>query len=557
MVDAAPEFFGWLQANVTDDMILTREEVKEYEELKKAGKLLPESELEQRLKEIETENPGLSECKEQDLKVSKKKLKRLRKIKKRQEKMMAELDVAEKAQESKLAKSKLYLSDIEKETELLVEKTNQVAKELQDVEEENRQLYQDLQASVKTPNTFTHQMPFHEHHNFMEQFIKQLEEYCAHNQIYATASVVKENHDAKLGELQVAKDGLVKARYQEIMHEMKVAAQEAVSTAINSGSVQLPADMNQLMSMMNKYSAVNDEKANHLTTLKDGLLKRISEMVLCQIEVLSTKNIKFKHERATDRLENINQLKPFVDKMIQISEIIWFVLNLDCNRLNKDFSCDDFGAKYAMHMRIKVMKRLLQGDSVPLYLKTVQDQVIKTITDAIGMEGGNLDVKEVIQAYSQFETDLSAAVACVSEGVASIAVSKHLQELKVIEKVLEKFVYGGTTSKPQLSDPRFTKKIMKICAEKKDIQQKYTEMKTICKENEDCLVSSWNKSLILKSYSITSLYFQAQDKYYRYSQVLWIWFLTEPVKVLQAIKEVTKEALKGSPIHLSGIRRQN
>lgn len=308
--------------------------------------------------------------------------------------------------------------------------------------------------------------------------------------------------------------------------------------------------------MMMEYGSANEQNENQLLNLKKRLNERISEMVLAQIELLSTKNMKFKHARALNRIENINQLKPFVNQTIQISEIIWFAINLDWQRLNKDFSCDDFGMMQAMYMRNQVMKRLLKGESMPRYLKTAQDQVLQTITEAVGMMSGDgVDVKDVIHAFLEFEKDLSAAVASVSQGVASHAIKKSLFELKSTEKVFEKFVYGGTTSKPQLGDQRFTKKIFKICAKNKDFQRQYTEMKSECKRIGDNFVS-FLSLIYLFNLMLFKFTFQAKNKYFRYSQALWIWFLTEPMKVLEAIKEA-HNASDQSIVHLSGIRRQN
>ncbi|XP_063699199.1 augmin complex subunit dgt3 [Culicoides brevitarsis] len=536
MLATAPEFFQWIQENVSEENILSPAEIKEYEDLKKAGKLLSDKNLTEKLQEISNENPGIDDCCEEDLEIATKRVSELRKIVEKQKSAVEELSFTEKQQETKLEKVKLRLSDAEKETKASIESAGKVALELQAVEEENRKLYQDLQNSVNTPKIFTHQMPFYEHYNFIEEFIKELESYCEQNQILTAVSVVEENYDSKLGELQIAKDGFVNARYQEILLEMQIAAMEAVSQKVKSGAVQLPSDMNQLMSMMSEFSAVNEQKENQVSSLKQRILERINDLVLSQIELLSTKNIKFKHSRATSRIENINQLKPFVTKTIQMSEIIWFAINLDWERLNKDFSGDDFGACHSTHMRIQIMKRLVKGDVMPKNLQIAQDQTMKLISEVIGLNGVKIsNVSEIIQAYSEFERDLSSSFKAVSEGIAAENFNKILPELQKIEKIYEKFVYGGTTAKPVLGDPRFTRKILKIKTKNKNYQAKYADLKAECKQLEDT---------------------SAHDKYYRYYTALWIWFLTEPMKVLQAIKEV-KAATEKAPVHLSGLRRKN
>lgn len=57
--------------------------------------------------------------------------------------------------------------------------------------------------------------------------------------------------------------------------------------------------------------------------------------------------------------------------------------------------------------------------------------------------------------------------------------------------------------------------------------------------------------------------FQSNDKYWRHKQVLWVWFLTEPKKVIKSLKSISTEAQQRSknaapvPRHIAGIMRKS
>uniref|UniRef100_A0A336M705 CSON005466 protein n=1 Tax=Culicoides sonorensis TaxID=179676 RepID=A0A336M705_CULSO len=533
MTIAAPDFFLWLQENIDDDNILDLIELKEYEELRQSGNLLSEQELNKKLKEIDENYPRLSEYKELDLNIAQTKLSEFERISMKQKKNLDALDLTNQAQDAKISKFNLKIYECQKESEFLVAQAIKTAEKLQHTEDENQKLCDNLQDSVNAPGVFTHQMQFYEHNNNMDDMIKQLENYCAQNQIFTELTLVDQNYETNVDELQKAKDELVNAKFHEILLKMKITSMEYVNNEIRYNTIKLPRNMNELIEMMNEYESINEQKDSRTSNLKKSLLERLSDIILSQIEIFSTKNVKYKHNRATNRIQNIKEIHPIVTKMIQISEIIWFAFNFDYERLNIKFFCDDFMSNYATNIRVEKMKRILEEESIPKYLSSTHENT-KHLLESFTV-GGKVQIRETFEAYSTIKENLKTLLTNVTKGIAGTEVNKYLNELSVIEKIMKTFVYGGVTSKPILHNPKNLKNILKLTANNEEIGEQYDEIKKSLKEYDSIFV---------------------QDKFFRYTNVLWIWFLTEPNKVLQAIQEVKKASDK-APAHLSGLRRQN
>lgn len=87
-------------------------------------------------------------------------------------------------------------------------------------------------------------------------------------------------------------------------------------------------------------------------------------------------------------------------------------------------------------------------------------------------------------------------------------------------------MFNGPTTKPQLFDPKFME----------EIQSKASKTKAINNQFQDLCRNYKNKHLDPLS----------EDKFFKYNDKLWVYFLMEPKKVLLAIKEVSEFASKTS-----------
>lgn len=91
---------------------------------------------------------------------------------------------------------------------------------------------------------------------------------------------------------------------------------------------------------------------------------------------------------------------------------------------------------------------------------------------------------------------------------------------------LREFVYNGPTNRPRLHDTKLLMQIFDKEQKKIQIEKAYDEAKL-----------SYKQKIIEPS----------NDRFIRMERNLWIYFLTEPKKVLECIKEVQKKAAeKGS-----------
>ena len=88
--------------------------------------------------------------------------------------------------------------------------------------------------------------------------------------------------------------------------------------------------------------------------------------------------------------------------------------------------------------------------------------------------------------------------------------------------ILRDLIFCGPTNKPRLYDPKFIVPLYEKQSKKKEFEKIFQELK-------------YNfQTKIIQPYS--------NDKFYRMKELLYIWFCSEPKKVLLAIKEVQKKA---------------
>ena len=88
--------------------------------------------------------------------------------------------------------------------------------------------------------------------------------------------------------------------------------------------------------------------------------------------------------------------------------------------------------------------------------------------------------------------------------------------------ILRDLIFCGPTNKPRLYDPKFIVPLFAKQSEKKEYDKIFQELK-------------YNfQTKIIQPYT--------NDKFYRMKELLYIWFCSEPKKVLLAIKEVQKKA---------------
>lgn len=88
--------------------------------------------------------------------------------------------------------------------------------------------------------------------------------------------------------------------------------------------------------------------------------------------------------------------------------------------------------------------------------------------------------------------------------------------------MLREFIFSGPTNRPKLYDTKFAVEIYDRKQQTKEMEEAYNILKANYKKN---------------------INFPSQnDKYFRMEKNLWIYFLTEPKKVLECIEQVKKKA---------------
>lgn len=108
--------------------------------------------------------------------------------------------------------------------------------------------------------------------------------------------------------------------------------------------------------------------------------------------------------------------------------------------------------------------------------------------------------------------------------------------------LLREFIFSGPTNRPSLYDSKFLMQIHDNDQKKIEMEKALESAKTDYKKN---IVEPWES-----------------DRYFKMEKNLWIYFLTEPKKVHECIKEVQKKAAqKGSleykALNIAGVSKAN
>ena len=151
------------------------------------------------------------------------------------------------------------------------------------------------------------------------------------------------------------------------------------------------------------------------------------------------------------------------------------------------------------------------------------------------------NIKDCLQEYAHFQENFMKDWTGIADRKKHRNFDEEMKKFNEHESLLHEFVFKGPTNDPQLYDPKFMEVIHEKMLTKKSIVKEFLELKeTYQKEVNEPLVSSSSHQYQLNIQSS----FQTTNKIFRCKEFLWIWFLSEPKKVLAAIKEAVSIASK-------------
>ncbi|TMW41954.1 hypothetical protein DOY81_012966, partial [Sarcophaga bullata] len=142
------------------------------------------------------------------------------------------------------------------------------------------------------------------------------------------------------------------------------------------------------------------------------------------------------------------------------------------------------------------------------------------------------DAKPCLFEYEKFKRLLNYALqGLLKHKPYKLALDK-LNEIKHLEAILRPLVYDSPVNAPMFENVDYLRPIFNAKNQQQRIEKQLRQLRTQFRENISERLE--------------------QDKLWRYTQLLWIWFLTEPRRVLHAIQEAKKAASQMTGIKVLG-----
>ncbi|ALC48317.1 dgt3 [Drosophila busckii] len=536
------KFFNFLADNITDANILTEQEMLECSEMIQRDEWLSESERHLKLQQIESENPGLLKAKMEHVDAL------IDEIAVAKEATTAYAELIEDMHNTKHSLNK-QLSEQECTTaslhnmaqERLLESQTR-SRQLEELQRENCRLSEEANkgfSKQQVPGLFMHQQPLDQYFlkcdSFMQYFTLYMRDNFKLQEYYDFESfrVDTQQINTKLDELQHSMQHYTIAHINE---KAKSKATQALIDNIDLNKIHC-LTLTDMAREAHELQLLND---NHLentyNTLLNALTLHVNQQTQQRIELVLYENTKQKLERALRRRENDKQLTRIISDALSNAELLWISIQLD---LEKARNWTDSSLR--LHEQAETSwQRVLAMRSINANPIGTTGQFLKAIADRlsthIGQQVRATDIKSCLYEYEKFGRLAAYSLHSMLNKKSHYTVHEQMVELIRLEQLLQPFVYDSPLEQPMFENIQYLCPIFKAAQQQQGFDVAVRQLRTKYMDN---ITERMNK-----------------DKLWRYQQLLWIWFLTEPQRVLQAIDVVKRESANVPQRLTGGLQRK-
>ncbi|CAO1414184.1 unnamed protein product [Diamesa hyperborea] len=524
-------FFSWFFTNIdANDNVLSDLELSEFEDLKRAKKVLTEEDLELELKKIEKEFPGLLTLSESDIEAQESKLKKLEAeenllktqlqcMKETEAKAMKDLEIMEREQLD--TEYRLHVI-----TQSSVEKSKSLSNLQNSIQHRIVQLNQ-CYLQTHNPPLFVYQMPIDQYNQKCVSFVNKLEVHMKQNfnVIEYSNDFLDDLFDGSCASLLEVNNRIAEMEKKVLDANMHLSGNKCILEKLQNEQCRMNIGYQELRDKKCEIESDNKLKNLQLETLNQELKMLVEENVMQRLRLLIYEHSKDKPMRAVKRLEKIVSISEIVENVTINCELLWILFQLDLDKLkNKIDNSDEMFVKSQMcSKRIIKMQSLSKVDvSIDKYFHKILSELL---LNNLPLDRDQLtNMKDCLQEYAHFQQNFLKDWTTIADRKKHSNFDEELKKFNEKESLLHEFVFKGPTNDPQLFDPKFMEVIHEKVLIKKSIVKEFLELKeTYQKEVNEPLTT---------------------NKIFRCKEFLWIWFLSEPKKVLAAIKEAISVAAK-------------
>ncbi|XP_020802309.1 augmin complex subunit dgt3 [Drosophila serrata] len=521
------KFFKYLSENITDVNILTEREVLERADMQQRGEWLDASGREQRLLQIESESPGLLNYSQQDVDALTSEIEAVEEASREYATLLEDMLNNEHSINNYLSELECATSEFQTmEKELIFECQSQ-AKQLEELQRENCRLSSEAKkafTSQQMPPVFMHQLP-------LEQYFNKCDSFMQFFTLYVKDNFKIQDYD----EFQSAEADLLqeKSKLENLQHGIQYYALSYIKKRAKAKATQALIDQLDLKQIhclsladmgreLHDLQLHNENQLSIHDTLFSDITNHIQQHTQRRIELVLFENTKLKLERALQRHESDKKLTKIISDALSNAELLWIAIQLDCDKTRNcmDPSEELRNQAQATWQRVQTM-RSINASHQGLSAQFVQ-QIAKLLSAHLGHTVKAAEAKTCLFEYEKFGRLLSYSFQSMLNRKSCVTAQDQLSELKRLEQTLRPFVYDSPIEQPMLENVRYLNRIFNVTQQHSRLEEAVRSLRTDFQEH---IVGRMDR-----------------DKLWRYSVLLWIWFLTEPQRVMYAIEEVKKVA---------------
>ncbi|XP_016947105.1 augmin complex subunit dgt3 [Drosophila biarmipes] len=521
------QFFKFLSGNITDANILTERQSLEADEMQQREEWLEKSDRELKLLQIDSESPGLLSYKQQDVDALSMSIEAIEEASKDYATLLEDMINSKNSINNHLSEVECAAAELQLREKDLISECQSKAKQLEELQRENCRLSGEAKkafTSQQSPPLFMHQLP-------LEQYFHKCDSFMQYFTLYVKENFKIQDYD----EFQSAEADLVqeKAKLENLQHGIQFYALSYIRTKAKAKATQALIDQLDLAHIhclsladmsreMHDLQLLNDHQlSNIFDTLLNDLTIHIQQHTQRRIELVLYENTKLKLDRAVRRHESDKKLTKIISDALSNAELLWIAIQLDCDKKRNclDTSEELQNQAQTTWQRIQTMRSMnasYQGICAPFV-----QEIANLLSAHLGQNIKAGEVKACLFEYEKFGRLLSYSFQSMQKK-SCVAAQDQLAELKRLEQTLRPFVYDSPLERPMFENVRYLSAIYNVTQQQKRLDETVRSLRTDFLENVVGRIE--------------------RDKLWRYSVVLWIWFLTEPHRMIHAIDEVKKAA---------------
>uniref|UniRef100_A0A182NAJ6 HAUS augmin-like complex subunit 3 N-terminal domain-containing protein n=1 Tax=Anopheles dirus TaxID=7168 RepID=A0A182NAJ6_9DIPT len=536
------DFFDWF-TKIDDENLVTDLLSKNYQELTRSGTVLSDATLDEQLQDLNKEYVDILNYTDRDVEALEQQLEQLVEIEENYEKLLNGAKKTDLILTKELSEWERKVREQEYTLEKVAGNCVEMARQLEESQQTTQQQITDLHHCYyqrQNPPLFIYQMSIEQFDARCDQFLKYLEMYVKKHFTVKRLDSSKSTDDVDNQQVIDELEG-IKVRLDAEELKLLEARREYAGVVKLVDRLQGHSWMPMKVSALKKHCS-EMKNGNEQDLLRMDLLKHELDMLIRQVNELKIESVlcennRVKLDRAVSRLEYIQLLDESISRELMNAELLWILMQLDLEKIRDRFdNADEMNGETKRCLkRIDAMKQLEKIATREEAYSEYQAQLATLAAPQDTAGEAVRDTKQALQHFSTLMKRLSKQCESIAKGTYQRKAEEKLKQLIHQENLLSRFVFDGPLNYPQFYDQEYLERVQKLGFALNQLERDFQNVRKDFVQNIEEP--------------------KRDKKFWLYNQRLWIWFLTEPKKVLIAIKEIKAEASKTTSYKgISGIK---